>query len=304
MTASVLARFFRQLERIDRRFIYLFVALSISIPLMIDWSLPPAEMKTADDFYQAIAATDGGRKPFVLVSLDWGPSTQAENRSQSAAVIEHLMRRRIPFGVITIYQYATPFLQSVPQEAAEKLMREDPSQQWTYGKDWVNFGFKPAGAIMIQGLARAADIRATLKADAAGTALTSIPCLSEVRTIRDISGLVQITGLVGTLNAWIQFFQTSDYRPALLHGCTSISIPEAYIYYSSGQLRGLLEGIAGAAWYEQLLQRDYPQRKTGLTLRINTGLAIAHLLIIGLILLGNIGAFAARFGQPSQEARP
>jgi hypothetical protein len=273
---------------IDRRIIYLFVAFALSLPLVLKTTLPPAPMPTATAFYQEIEKIPEHDKRIVLVALDWGPNTQGENRPQTLGAIEHLMRKRIPFAVITIYALAAPFLDEIPREVAAKLQAET-GETWEYGKDWVNWGFKPNAMVMIQGIAKSKDIASDLKADAYSTPLESIPVMNAVKTIHDISLLIEITGLSGALSGWIQFFQGADYRPPFLHACTSISIPEAFIYYSSKQLMGMFEGLAGAAWYDKLLSDAYPKREVGRALLINTSLAYAHLLIIGLIVLGNIG---------------
>jgi hypothetical protein len=279
----------------DRRIIYLLIIAALSYPLISGFVLPPAEMKTASDVYSVAEHLKPSPDRIVLVSLDWGPSTSAENRPQTATFLEHLMRRRIPFAVITTYAYAAPFLEAVPAKVAEELnASSDGKERWEYGKDWVNLGFQPGGAIMVQSLAKSSDLAATLKTDFRGTPLGEIPCMKEIKTLKNISLLAQFTGLVGTFNTWIQFLQSEGYRPEVLHGCTSITIPEAYIYYVSGQIKGLYEGVAGAAWYDSLLSKNYPGRKPTDAGRVNTSLATAHLVILGLIVAGNVGMLLKR----------
>ncbi len=279
---------------IESRVIYLLVIISLSIPLLGDFVLPPAEMKSAGDSFDLIERLEPQEGQMVLVSLDWGPSTSAENRPQTETLIEHLMRRRLPFAVITTYAYGAPFLDSVPEKVAGALKKEFPGQEWVYGKDWVNLGFQPGAAIMIQSLAKAEDLHKVLKADAKGTPLGQVPCMQKIRTIKNFSLLAQMTGLVGTFNSWIQFFQSDGYRPEVIHGCTSITIPEAYIYYVSGQIRGLYEGVAGAAWYDHLLSAKFPGRAPTEAPKVNTSLATAHLVILGLIVVGNAVFFWKR----------
>ena len=271
----MIERIFKSLETIDRRIIYLFVALSLSIPIISKVTFPPAEMKTAESFYDEIEKLEPSTNSIVLVSLDWGPNTIGESKPQSMIAIEHLLRNRIPFALITIYSLASPFLDSLPKEIVAKLEAEMPGEKWEYGVDWVNWGFRPSAALMIQGISKAADLPKHLVADAYGTPLTQIPVMNNIKTIRNISKLIEITSLSTGLAVWIQFFQGDGYRPPFLHACTSISIPEAYIYYSSGQLVGLLN-------------EKYPDREVGQALLTNSSLAFAHIIIIAFILLGNI----------------
>ena len=98
------------LEKIDRRIIFLFVAISLALPLILNIALPPASMPTADDFYKTIEELEKVEGKIALIAMDWGPGTMAESRPQTEMAIEHLMRRRIPFGLISVYSLASPFL--------------------------------------------------------------------------------------------------------------------------------------------------------------------------------------------------
>jgi hypothetical protein len=283
------------LERIDRRVIFALVALSLAVPLLFKSALEPAPMKTADEFYRAVEALDPTSGKIVLIAADFGPGTMAENRPQTAVAIEHLMRRRIPFAMISMYPQAEPFLREIPQTIANEL-KEETGQEWVYGKDWVNFGFRPNFLLMIQGFSKTEDLHAFFKADANSVPLSEIPVMKSVKTIRDVQMLMEFTGLVGVFNTWLQYFNADGYTPPFLYGCTSITIPEAYIYYSSRQILGFFEGIAGAAWYEKLLGDAYPARpKRNTAIQVNTGLSYAHLVIIAFIALGNIGVVAKVF---------
>jgi hypothetical protein len=282
---------FQMLEKTDRRIIYLLVALSLAIPLVMNVDLRPAPMATADAFFAAVDRLEPAPGKIVLISADWGPGTLAENRPQTALAIEHLMRKRIPFALISMYALASPFLEELPREVAQRLEREMPEEKWSYGKDWVNLGYRPGGIIMIQGLANAADIKDFLKTDANNIPLQDLPAIAEVKTIGDIPMLMEFTGLLGVFNSWVQYFR----GPPFVYGCTSVTIPEAFIYFASKQIVGFFEGIAGAAWYEVLLSERYPKRgKYNVALRVNTGLSFAHLVVLAFIVLGNIGLLAGR----------
>ena len=296
------------LERLDRRIIYILVAIALSIPLISDFALPPAPMETASAFFRTIDAIKPTPGKIVLIAMDWGPGTKAENEPQTAVTVEHLLRKRIPFMLISNYPYATPLMDSVPKAVVERLMRENPTESWEYGKDWVNFGYRPGGFIMVQGLAKAKNLQEVLKTDVKGVPVAEISAMKDVKTIRDIQLLAEFTGLVGVFDYWIQYFVgENNFRPDFVHGCTSITIPDAFSMFKSKQIIGLHEGVAGAAWYEKLLSDEFPGRKIGIALRNNTSLAVAHLVIIALIIMGNIGHISRRLSgrvkDNNQESR-
>lgn len=225
----------------------------------------------------------------MLIAADWGPSTKAENLPQTEVLIEHLMRRRLPFALITNVPDAEAFMRALPEDVAKRLNKEDAREKWEYGKDWVNLGYQPGWGIMIQKLAAATDFHQALGTDARGTPLSEIPCMRTVKNIKNVKLLAEFTGLVGAFDAWVQFFQTAEYRPPMAHGCTSITIPEAYIYLDSGQIVGLHEGIAGAAAYSSMLSEQNEKRGSDSAIVTNTALAVAHVVVIFLIIVGNVG---------------
>ncbi len=274
---------------LDRRYIYLLILVALLIPLILKVSVRPARMESAERVYQAIDEFVPQKGDVVLISLDFGPNSMAENKPQAEVVIEHLMRRRIPFALYSQYLLAQSFLESIPEEVAKRLMSELPEQKWRYGDDWVNLGVKLGSSqVNIQALAESKNIPEYLKKDARGNSLSELRAFKDVRSLNNIPLFVQFTSLTGTFEAFVQFLKSESYRPRFLHGCTSITIPKAYIYLDSGQLSGLLEGVAGAAWYSQMLSQKFPLRVKDDSILINTGLGVAHLVIVGLIVLGNL----------------
>ena len=282
------------LTDIDRRAIYLMVLVAVSIPILTGWSARPAKLNSAGRLFNVIEELDNTRPGLAMIAPDFGPGTQAENEPETEVMVEHLMRRRIRIGVFSIVAISEPFLREIPERVAVRLMKENPGQKWEYGVDWVNLGFRPGGDLWVQALARSDDLAAFLGKDVYGNDLNRLPIFNGIMGFKDIKFLGEVTGLVGVFGTYVQFFQRKDYVPRFGHGCTSITIPEAYIYLNSGQLSGLLEGVSGAAWYSELLKEKYPERAPDSALIMNTALGVAQLLIIILVILGNIGMVVRR----------
>lgn len=280
--------------KIDRRLIYLFVFLALSWPLLTQWSVPAARMEAAERLYNLIESTPVASPDIALVAFDFGPSLVAENGTQAEVVLEHLMRRRVPIALFSLYIQAEPFLKSLPEKVAARLMKEHPEQRWEYGRDWINLGYRPNGVLTLQGMQKSENIAELLATDAQGNKLSDTPLFKGVKTLENIKLLVELSGLVGMLDAYIAFFQKGNFRPAFGHGCTSITIPEAFIYLDSGQIGGLLEGISGAAWYSTLLEKRYPNRLPDRSGVMNTALGVAHGVILLLILVGNVTGLRGR----------
>ncbi len=283
-----------RLYNIDRRIIYLCMLFAVALPITFKLALKPARMKAAEDFYRVVENLDTSTPGIVLVALDFGPGTKAENEAQAEVIVEHLFRRRLPIAVFSLVPIAEPFLVGLPERVVGRLMKEFPEERWEYGKDWVNLGYRPGASLFIQALSKSQNLSQFLKKDSSGRELESLPIFQNIKGFTDVKFLGQFTGLVGVLDTYIQFFQAGGYVPPIGHGCTSITIPEAYIYLDSGQLRGVLEGISGAAWYSELLRQKNSGRSPDNALISNTALGIAQLIIVALILFGNLGSFFSR----------
>ncbi|MCO6430644.1 MAG: hypothetical protein J5J00_07260 [Deltaproteobacteria bacterium] len=280
---------------LDRRIVYGLVLLCLALPIIFEYSLPPSRMKAADKLYQLVEAIPPGPGKIALLAFDFGPSTRAENEVQAEVLMEHLMRRRVPVAVFSLYPQAVDFLDAIPKRLAKKLTSEMPGERWEYGVDWVNLGYRAGTALFIQSIPKAENLAEVFGKDAEGTRLSDLPAFKGIKDFKQIVLVGEVTGLAGMFNLYVQFFQSAEYIPPLVHGCTSITIPEAYNYLDSGQLKGLLEGLAGAAWYSELLEVANPARTLDSAPMRNTATGIGHMIIIALVLLGNLSAIAVRF---------
>ena len=280
---------------LGRKLLYFCALVVVALPLALGLILPPASLQSAERLFDLIEGIEKKPGSLAFIAFDFGPSTKAENEPQAELLFEHLLRRRIPVAVFSLYPHAVGFLSSVPERVVERLHREYPDEQWVYGKDWVNLGYRPGTALFIQAAAKSNNLAEFLGKDAAGASLQRLPIFESVTSLESVSFLGEVTGLAGIFDIYVQFFQREGYVPPLGHGCTSITIPEAYIYLDSGQLQGVLEGITGTAWYSHLLKKEFPHREEDTDLHtVNTALGCAQLFIIFLIILGNGKAFMQR----------
>lgn len=286
---------------IPRRLIYLLMILAVAAPVLFGLSQSPSRLVSAERMYDVVERMEFNRGNVAMVFMDFGPNTLAENEPQAVVLLEHLFRRRVPVVVLSQYQQAESFLRRIPQEIAERLEREMPGERWRYGEAWVNAGFKAQPTIFMQSLAKTPDVTKFLGRDVTGMPIANYPNFASIGGLEGIKLVGEITGLVGVFDSVVQFLQKEGYRPTLVHGCTSITIPEAYIFLDSGQLRGLLEGIAGAAWYSEVLKSHFPQSENKKLLVTNTALSAAHIMIIALIVLGNLAPLFARVKRRTHE---
>ena len=86
---------------------------------------------------------------------------------------------------------------------------------------------------------------------------------------------------------WIPYGQ-GKYKIPFAAGCTAVMAPDLFPFFQSGQLRGFLGGLVGAAEYEKLV--ELPGTATaGMSAQ-----SVTHLIIALFIILGNAGYFLVR----------
>jgi hypothetical protein len=269
-TQSGQRTFLDQLQAIDRRYIYIAVAILVSLPFLIRFTFPTVPTAPAKGLYDKIQSLKPGA--VVLLSSDWGPDIMAECRPQARAVIEHVMRQRLRLGILSPLPEGVGLIQQVAQELARKY-------HYVYGKDWINFGFRPSYDLMVMSMVK--NVPGTLANDYQGKPLSRFQFMAGIRTIRDVSLCVDITGSV-SYGTWINWVY-GQYRIPLGIGVTGVMVPTVFPYYDSGQFVGLLAGMKGAAEYETLLHHP------GDGVQMMQSQNAAHLLILLLILVGNVG---------------
>jgi hypothetical protein len=257
----------------------------VLVPYIRPLGLPIRVSREARAFYAAIEQVPKGST--VLLSTDYDPGAMPELQPMTMSALEQCFRRDLKVVGMCLWPAGPPLLDRAFATVAPKYGKE-------YGRDYVNLGFKQGQeAVMVR---VGTSIPATFPSDYGGRPVSEIPVMQGISKLSSVYLLVNISaGYPGT-KEWVQQvgqrFPNSAGKPMpIISGCTAVSAPEYYAYMSTGQLTGLLGGLAGAAEYEQLVEVK------GTATRGMDGQSLAHLAIIFFILLGNILQFAGRGGR-------
>ena len=270
-------------QAIDRRVIYLLVAMSLALPLVLQWSMPQIPTPPTRQCYEAVEKVPPDK--VVLIAADFDTGTVGENGPQVQALLEHLMRRRKKFIIMTLIAPQGPTLVELYAQNLGKRYG------YRYGRDFVNLGYIPGGQPVLERLGRS--IWETRQTDSKRIPLTELPLMERVRSAKDI-GLVALFTGTGVLPWYVQTFW-AQFKVPLVEGCTGIIVPELFPYLETKQLAGAWLGLKGAAEYERLLNTN------GLGMRGMMAQSVAHAFVLFLILLGNVGMRLARSQSPRQR---
>jgi len=266
---------FERLEHLDRRFLFILVGLAVAIPLLFKLGKPVEVSPPVRSAYEAVESLAPGS--VVIVSIDYDASTMPELQPMLAAVLRHCFSRDLKVIMLGHNAVGLPLGNMELERVAGEYNRK-------YGVDYVNLGYRPGYIAVIVGMGR--EIRDFYATDFRGTPIDQFPMMQKVHSYRDI-GLLAGMEASAVLDAWVLYAQ-ARYGQKMIFGTTAVMAPDAYPYLQSGQIKGLMGGLRGAAEYESLIHHP------GIGILGMPAQSASHLLIIAFILLGNIGYFWGR----------
>jgi hypothetical protein len=265
--------FWQKLANIDRRWIYLMMALSIIIPTVFVIKFPVEVTPEALQLYEAIDSLPDSTA--VMLTFDYYPSARAETEPMSRAALRHMFSKDMRVVTLSNIPLGGPTM-------AENITREIAAEYGKkYGVDYVNLGYKANYVAVMHGLA--GDISSIFPADWTGTPLSELPLMQQVKNYRDIA-FIYVVADNATVDYWISIVN-AQYGVPVGAGVTAVVAPKMYAFVESGQMTGLLGGMKGAAEYENLIGRKE------LANRGMDAQSLAHFLIIAFVVIGNIGMF-------------
>ena len=266
---------FDVLASIDRRYIFILVALTVIIPLLKPIGMPifvTDEVKSVYDYIEKIPPGSA-----IIVAMDYDPAALAELYPMTIAVLRHAYSRKIKVLGMTLWITGATLGDKAMREAAEGIAAKA-------GEDYVYLGYAPVPANVIMRMGE--DISAIFPKDYGGTPLKEIPAMKGIKNYKDIELIIDLAA-GATPESWITFAGTT-YNQTIAVGCTAVSAAGYYPYLNSGQIIGLMGGMKGAAEYEKLIE------KSGTATAGMDSQSIAHIVIILLIIIANISYFAIK----------
>ncbi len=300
-------KFFDKIQNIDRRYIYIVVALSIIIPLLIPFNSPTYVTKPTEDIYKKIDSFAGDETKAILMSFTHDASTMPELFPMEVSVLRHCFERNIKVFTICWLPAAAPLV-----DYALNTAREDFDVQ--SGVDYCNFGYKPYVLRLPIMLGMGDDIAKAVETDSQGRKVENLEIMKNVKNYDDMNLVVDFAAS-GSALQWITYAR-ARFGANIAAGVTAVMVADNYPYLQTGQLMGMFRGLKGAAEYEKLVDvfaaNDRPFSKeiiketsiaiTGDTVpykykKARIGMnaqSVAHIMMIVFILLGNIGYFITR----------
>ncbi|MBA93831.1 MAG: hypothetical protein CMG47_02060 [Candidatus Marinimicrobia bacterium] len=289
-----------KLGNLDRRIIFLLIGLSVLIPLLnpnlID--LPLGQDRNTKIVYDSISELQENDK--VLISFAYGASTKPEVHPMAIALLNQLFSKGVKVYIVSLWPESPIMAQQAISEVKKSNLFNIED-----GTNYVMFDYKVGGFVVIKGIAD--NFRDLYQQDYNGKSIDSLDIMNGVYSVKDFDFVFDFSAGVPGNAEWVQYACDPKNVP-LSSGCTSIMVTDAIPYVESGQLRGILAGMPGAAEYEKMVY-DYmivEQQNNNLNINkevvIKKGKAyarmsaqsVAHLLMVIFIIIGNVAYYYSR----------
>jgi hypothetical protein len=260
---------------INRQLIFILIAFSVAIPLVIKLGLPNEVTREVRQVYDEIDRLDS--LSVVIISFDHEASSLPEVKPMAVAILRHCFSRNLKVIGLALLAEGTAVGDGILREVGKEYGKE-------YGKDYVFLGFRPQYQAAILGMGE--DIKRVFPQDYKNISLDKIRMMEHIKNYQDISLIISVAD--GDMPAYWVDYAVSRYHKKVSAAVTAVMATSFYPFLASGQITGLLGGLKGAAEYEILIE------KPGMGQRGMDAQSVSHLVIILLVILGNAGYFLRR----------
>lgn len=265
--------FWTRAEQIDRRWVYLMVAIAVVVPFLFPADMPISVTPEARALFEAVDALPDSCNVFLV--FDYYPATVAECEPMAVGALHHFFRKDCKVITLSNIPLGGPSMaETVTRRMAEQYGK-------VYGSDFVNLGYKYGYVAVLSGMGQS--IESIFPTDNSGTPLSELPLMDSVRNYDDVSFIFEVADN-STADYWASIVN-AQYGVPMGCGATAVMAPKFYAFVAANQFVGLLGGMKGAAEYEILVE-EKGTATTGMNAQ-----SLVHLVIIGLVILGNIGYF-------------
>lgn len=265
--------FWERMIQIDRRIIYLIIALAMILPFFFQMGLPipiTKEVKDIYDYIETLTPDD-----VVILSADFDPSVAPELSPMFDALFRHCLKKDVKVIAMSLFIQGPGLMAPIIQEAASDYKKVNgvdyAFMPWVYGYHIIVMN-------MMENINRA------FPTDFYGTAITELPIFQNIKNYEDYDLIVSFTGS-SAYGLWLTYGH-EPYGVTLATGVTAVSAADLYPYIQSGQFIGMLGGLKGAAEYETLIDE---KRMATMGMEAQNW---AHVIIILFIIIGNVGHIA------------
>lgn len=236
---------FERLQKLDRRWIYIVVALAIIIPLMLPYNSDNVTSPPTENVYQMVDSFAGREDRAILMSFFHDASTMPELYPMQIAIIRHCFERNIKVFFLSFLPTGAPIIDM----AINTVKEEYPNIK--SGTDYCNFGYIPASLIMATVIGMGDNIATAVPTDAEGRKVENLPIMEGINNYTEMNLVLEFSG--SSAGGYWLAYARPKFGTNIAVGVTAVMAADEYPYLQTGQFIGMLAGLKGAAEYEKLV---------------------------------------------------
>jgi len=270
-------KFLERFDQINPQIIYLIMAVFLIFPVLKPIGLPLSiNQQLTRPVYDWIESLNPG--DIVIFDAAYGGGSSSELEPQLKAWFTHCMMRGVKVVGLAQWEAGSQLAYNALKSLSQELEAQGISAK--YGIDWVMPGYKAGGGPTWKSMQD--DFwTACGNVDVEGNHFSELPLLQNLRqwTPQTVKGIICFSAGSPGIPTFTQYFPDHN----LYVGDVAVQVAGTSNLLRSGQVKGIIPGLRGAAEYEKLIERP------GLGVKLMDAQSLGHLIIIILVVLGNIG---------------
>jgi hypothetical protein len=284
-------------NRLWRWLIAFLLFLAVGLPLIMGIPITPASTLRPPEMVSAftIISTLPSNAP-VLVVFDYDPALSGELEAAAAPLMDHLLLQGPRLALISTSPTGPALAERFLHDSSASPLVAGYNYQ--SGKQYVNLGYLAGGPAGVQYFANFPSEAAQVTLD--GQPAWTLPPLQGVRVLSDFAAVIVLTDNADSGRVWIEQAGSTIGNSPMLMVISAQAEPMILPYYDSGQIKGLVTGLAGGEAYAQTFIR--PDSRTGLTERYWDSFSVGTLVTEILIIVGAIWSAIAGWRAPHDKS--
>ena len=266
-------------NRLWRWLIASLLILAIGLPLITRISITQASKLQPPEMLNAFTLI--GSLPSnapVLVVFDYEPALSGELEAAAAPLMDHLLLQGPRLALISTSPTGPALAERFLHDTSSSplVARHD----YQAGQQYVDLGYLAGGPSGVQYFAISPSTAAPFTLD--GQSAWQLPPLQGLQKLSDFDAIIVLTDNADSGRVWIEQTGSTIGNTPMLMVISAQAEPMILPYYNSGQIKGLVTGLAGGEAYGQTFVS--PGTEAGLAQRywnaFSTGTLVAEILIV------------------------
>jgi hypothetical protein len=268
-------------NRLWRWLITGLLILAVGLPLIT--GIPATPASTVQSPEMVAAFTSIGSLPSnsqVLLIFDYDPALFSELEAAATPLMDHLLLQGPRLALISTNPTGPALAERFLHDASTSLLAAGHNYQ--AGQQYVNLGYLAGGPAGVQFFATSPTDAAPFTLD--GEPAWQLPPLQGIRGLSDFSAIIVLTDNADSGRIWIEQTGSTIGNTPMLMVISAQVEPMILPYYDSGQIKGLVTGLAGGEAYGQTFKS--PNAQSGPAQNYWSSFAVGTLVAEILVIIG------------------